>query len=128
MKKMIFASLVALTAVGLLDARCCGPRRNARVCRTTAPTVEVAPKCFKTIMVPQTIQVAKCVEVPARKIVMPRPDIVERIAQKPIEVRIPQPAIPQPDRIEYRCVPDKIVYHKQEPCIRYECPTDCDAR
>ncbi len=84
------------------------------------------PRCTKTIMVPQTIQVPKVIEVPARKIVMPQPDVIERIPCPPVEVRTPQPPIPQPDCISYRCVPDRIVHHKQPDIIRYECPTDCN--
>ncbi len=128
---MIVASVIALLSVSAANAwfggrRGCCPSRRVASC---APrTVECAPKCFKRIKVPKTIEVEECVEVPARKIVIPQPDIVERIAQAPIEVRIPQPPIPQPDRVEYKCVPDKIVHHPQAPCIRYECPTDCEQR
>ena len=93
---------------------------------TCAPVEPCPPKCYKTIMVPQTIQVPKQIEVPARKIVMPQPDMIERIPQPPIEVRTPQPPVPQPDLISYRCVPDKIVNHKQPDIIRYECPVDCN--
>jgi hypothetical protein len=77
-------------------------------------------------MVDKVIQVPKTIEVPARKIVIPQPDHIEYIPQPAVEVRIPQPPIPQCDIIEYRCVPDKVVTHKQPDCIRWECPADCD--
>ncbi len=134
MKKMLFASIVLLSA-SLADARRCGTRRCDRrtTCATSCarpvscaqPCEPVAPRCCKTIMVPQTIQVEKVIEVPARKIVIPQPCLVEHIPQPPIEVRIPQPPIPQPDIIEYKCVPDQIRQIPQPDLIRWECPADC---
>ncbi len=113
----------------------CPKKRNCNTCpkRTackkacsTFKTEPVAPRCCKTIMVDKVIQVAKVIDVPARKIVIPQPDLIEYIPQQPVEIRIPQPPIPQPDCIEYRSVPDKVVRHPQEACIRFECPDDCN--
>lgn len=142
MKRLLLTVAVLLSPV-VLEARFFGRGGNncrtscstyTRSCPTTCATAcpvvsePCPPTCYKTIMVPQTIQVEKQIEVPARKIVIPQPDMIERIPQPPIEVRTPQPPIPQPDCISYRCVPDKIVHHKQPPCIRYECPADCNTR
>ncbi len=151
MKKLLLTVAVLLSPI-VLEARQYGRygRNSARYgsacgtsgCRTACPmpcatpramscapaecNEPTPPRCCKTIMVPETIQVPKVVEVPARRIVIPQPDVIEYIAQPPVEVRTPQPPIPQPDIISYRCVPDKIVHHKQPDCIRYECPADCD--
>jgi hypothetical protein len=137
MKKMLFASIVLLTAT-LAEARHCGRSRRcnrrttcapvcAPVCPTAcpAPCEPPAPRCCKTIMVPQTIQVEQIVEVPAQRIEIPQPCMIERIPQAPIEVRIPQPPIPVPDVIEYKCVPDQIRQIPQPPIIRWQCPSDC---
>lgn len=133
MKKILLVSIVALLSVGFADAffgrgnGCCPTQRRVRSCATpcAVETEPCPPKCYKTIMVPKTIQVAKCIEVPAQRIEIPRPDLIERIPQKPIEVRIPCPPIQQPDRIEYRCVPDVIRHIPQKPCVRFQCPSDC---
>ncbi len=148
--KLMLAAVIGLLSTGAVIAfgrrngnccperrsrKCCPPRRNTNCCpprrsRACAPscvtTEPTPPRCCKTIMVDKVIQVPKTIEVEARKIVIPQPDLIEHIPQPPVEVRIPQPPIPQPDIIEYRCVPDKVVRHPQEPCIRYECPADCD--
>ena len=141
MKKMLFASIVLLSA-SLVDARQygrrgrCGRRTTcatscAPVCATScAPACEqVAPRCCKTIEVPTTVMVKKVIEVPARRIEMPQPPIVEYIAQAPLEIRTPQAPIvtPQPDIVTFQCVPDKVVHHAQPNIVRYECPADCDA-
>ncbi len=139
MKRMIFASIALLLTSSFVQAgwfnRCgsCCPRTRVS-CEPRVmcePACEPTPPvCFKKIMVPQTIQVEKEIEVSAIKIVEPRPDIIERIPVAPTEVRTPQPplVIQQPDMISYRCNPDRIVHHKQAPSIRYECPVDSCAR
>ncbi len=149
--KLMLAAVIGLLSTGALlafggrrNGNCCGrpARRSRRACgtcptRTACPprcgpsrvvSEPAPPRCCKTIMVDKTIQVEKVIDVPARKIVTPQPDLIEYIPQKAIEVRIPQPAtvIQNPDIIEYKCVPDKVVRHAQDPCIRYECPAECN--
>lgn len=144
--KLMLAAVIGLLSTGAVFAgwrrrsgNCCPSRRRTAACcpapaRACPPAcapsrMEVEPtppRCCKTIMVDKVIQVPKTVEVPARRIEIPQPDIIEHIPQPAVEVRIPQPPIPQPDIIEYRCVPDKVVRHAQAPCVRYECPADCD--
>ena len=146
--KLMLAAVIGLLSTGAVlafggkrNGNCCPTKRtkNCSPCKTTSAcnprkacgrssfkSEPVAPRCCKTIMVDKTIQVPKVIEVPARKIVIPQPDLIENIPQQPVEVRIPQPPVPQPDIIEYRCVPDKVVRHPQEPCVRYECPADCN--
>lgn len=122
MKKLLLATIVASFAVLTTQSwyRSRGYEGNGGCCGRTAvvETAEVCeptpPKCYKTV------------EVAAKKIVCPQPDICERIPQPAKCIRIPQPPIPQPDIIKYECQPDKIVYHKQPPLIRYECPAECD--
>ncbi len=142
MKKLLLALVVGLAAVSLVQARYrrgvyrrgrnWSSQRGSRCAPRCAPKCAPvrceprAPKCYKNIMVPVTVEECRQIEVPARKIVIPQPDLVECIPQPAIEVRTPQPPIPQPDIITYKCVPDKIVHHKQPPCIRYECPADCN--
>jgi hypothetical protein len=131
MKKMIFAALLAVLSISAIaQARwfgrgngngCCAP-----TCAPACPQPECPPTCHKTIMVPQTIQVPKVVEVPARRIVIPQPDICIRIPQPAKMIRIPQPPIPQPDCIKWECQPDRIEYRKQPALVRFECPPDSD--
>ena len=126
MKKMIFATILGLFSVGLLEAAySCPPRRRVSCPTICVRTEPEPPICCKTIQVPETIMVDRVIQVPARKIVIPQADIVEYHPQPAVEIRIPQPAIPQPDLIQYRSVPDKVVRRKVAPCIRYECPADC---
>lgn len=140
MKKMIFAAILGLLSVSSVaygifgfgrrngngccqqQTSCCGVAQAT--CAEACVEEPAVPICTKTVMVPKTIQVPKVIQVPARKIVIPQPDVCERIAQAPKCIRIPVPAVPQPDEIRYEAVPDKIVYHKQAPLIRYECPSD----
>ena len=146
MKKLLFAVLVAAITFGAVNAfgrrnNCNGcPRQTKRARRTTCPTKCVRPacgpvrtecpvdppRCTKTIKVAKTIMVDKCVDVAARKIVIPREDIIEYIPQPAREIRTPQAPIEQPDCITYECVPDKVVRRPRAPLIRYECPADCD--
>ena len=129
MKKLLLAALCSISLVGIVGAW--GRHRSCnQTCETTCETVcceeknlcAEPPICTKTIMVPKTIQVPKVIQVPARKILIPQPDIIERIPQAPRKICIKQPPIPQPDIIRYECVPDKIVCKKQPPIVRYECP------
>ena len=129
MKKLLFAAVAGLLTMGVLQAGC-GWRNRRNCCptrrRTCAPRrvscEPTPPRCCKTIQVPKTIMVDKVIEVPARKIVIPQPDVVEHICQDPICIKIPVTTY----RYEYKPVPDKVVHHKQPDVIRYECPADCD--
>lgn len=137
MKRILFASIAILLSVGSTFAwrsnrsscyrgGCARTVSCARPCQK--PCEPVAPRCCKTVMVDTIVQVPKVVEVAAIKKVTPMPDIVEVIEQPCQEIHIPQaPTIIQnPDLIEYRPVPAKIVRHKQPPCVTYECPCDCE--
>ena len=147
--KLMLAVVIGLLSTGALFAfgrrnngNCCPPRRSRRACGTCSTRNNCAPRCgprrvvsepapprcCKTIMVDKTIQVAKVIDVPARKIVTPQPDLIEYIPQKAIEIRIPQPdtVIKNPDIIEYKCVPDQVRHIKVDPCIRFECPDGCN--
>ena len=135
MKRILFASiaiLLSMSAVqaGLFRRGGCCPSRARAVCapRVAAAECPVEPVCTKTIMIPKTIQVPKVINVPARKIVTPRPDLVEYIPQPCLKVRRPQPdiVIKQADIIEEIPQPDKVRHIPQPPCVRYECPPECD--
>ncbi len=132
MKRMIFATIALLMTAGVVQAGWFGRGCNNGCARRSvcepvcAQTCEPAiPKCCKTIKVPVTVMEDRVIEVPARKIVTPVPDVIEYVPQAATEIRTPQPPIPQPDIITYRCNPDKIVRHPQPPCVRYECTPDC---
>ncbi len=105
MKKTLIVAMFALIAgstSGLL-ARSCGFSCK-KACEPCPPI------CTKTV------------RVEAKKIVCPQPDLIEHIPQPAKKICIPQPPIPQPDRIEYVCQPDLVVHHKQPDLVRYECP------
>lgn len=93
MKKLLVAMLLALAVAGIADAHY--RRGGAGCCPSRTVVAEPCePECY--------------VRVPAKRIEVPQPDLIEHI---------PQPSIPQPD---------KIVRHPQPPVVRYECPADCD--
>lgn len=135
MKRILFASIAILLSMGAaveagLFRRRCNNGCARPVCARPVVKEEcpVEPVCCKTIQVPTTVMVPKVINVPARKIVTPRPDLVEYIPQPCLTVRRPQPPIvtPQPDIIEEIPQPDKVRYIKQAPCVRFECPPDCE--
>lgn len=131
MKKLLIASIL-LSAAGYMEARLGrGSRCNAcaPVCATTVSTAcaePAAPNCYKTILVPKTIQEQKVIQVPAKKIVQKQPDRIERIKQAPKAKCIPQApkVIAQPDLVVYEDQPDIIKRVPQPDIIRYECPAD----
>lgn len=132
-KQLLFALLFSVSAVAVTNAffgrschRGCQPTyEQPAACFESVTSCEqpaTPPVCTKTVKVPKTILVDKVVQVPARRIEMPQPDIIERIPQAPRKICIKQPPIPQPDIIKYEPVPDRIVCRKQPNLVRYECP------
>ena len=125
MKKLLIATVFSLSLISSINAHWHhGCKQEATCCQTETVCCEtqVPPICTKTVMENKIIKVPKTVRVPALKILVPQPDIIERIPQAPRKICIKQPPIPQPDIIKYECVPDKIVCKKQPPLVRYECP------
>lgn len=137
MKRLLTITVLGISMVNFTNSSFCGfwkrgnkchtEQRCAESCQTSCvatceKSCEVPPICTKTVMENKIIQVPKVVRVPARKFLVPQPDIIERIPQPARKIVIPQPPIPQPAIIKYECVPDKIVCKKQEPLVRYECP------
>ncbi len=124
-------TLIAVLSLSMLSLNAHGHWFRGNSCATScvAPVVcdstgysEVPPICTKTVMENKVIQVPKTVRVPARRIEIPQPDIIEHIPQAPRKICIKQPPIPQPDIIKYECVPDKVVCKPQPNIVRYECP------
>lgn len=121
-KKLLIVALT-LAAVSQVNAW-----RFGRGCNTCA--TPVAASCGTAcgtqgnlvIEEPTPPVCTKVVEVQPKKIVIPQPSKIERIAQPCKEVRIPQPAIPQPDIIKYEKVPDLIREVPQPALVRWECP------
>lgn len=129
MKKFIILSALTIVAISSLEAwRGCANGSCARPVQGCATTC-AKQACAEAVIIEEPCApiCTKVVEVPAKKIVIPTPDLIERVPQPAKQVRIPQPALPQPDLIKFEQVPDLVRRIPQAPCVRWECPAGTTA-